>query len=305
MLRKLILLAVVAAVIGLAVFWFVTIPATVPASALANRTPDLANGKTMFYAGGCASCHATPNQEDKTKLGGGLGLKSPFGTFYVPNISPDPNDGIGKWSEADFVTAMLKGTSPDGRHYFPAFPYTSYQRMRTEDVRDLFAYIKTLPAVQGRVRDHDVPFPFNVRRSLGGWKFLFLDGKPFQPDPSKSAQWNRGAYLVNGPGHCAECHSPRNPLGGIVTAQRFAGGPNPEGEGWVPNITQQGLKEYSDKDIAYLLETGNTPEGDSVGGSMAPVIHNTSQLTPEDRDAMAAYIKSLPPVEGPKRPEKK
>ena len=305
MLRKLILLAVAAAVVGLAVFWFVTIPATVPASALANRTPDLANGKTMFYAGGCASCHATPNQEDKTRLGGGLGLKSPFGTFYVPNLSPDPNDGIGKWSEADFVTAMLKGTSPDGRHYFPAFPYTSYQRMRTEDVRDLFAYIKTLPAVQGRVRDHDVPFPFNVRRSLGGWKFLFLDGKPFQPDPSKSAQWNRGAYLVNGPGHCAECHSPRNPLGGIVTAQRFAGGPNPEGEGWVPNITQQGLKEYSDKDIAYLLETGNTPEGDSVGGSMAPVIRNTSQLTPEDRDAMAVYIKSLPPVEGPKKPEKK
>ncbi len=207
-----------------------------------NRTPDLANGKNMFYAGGCASCHATPNQEDKTKLGGGLGLKSPFGTFYVPNLSPDPNDGIGKWSEADFVTAMLKGTSPDGRHYFPAFPYTSYQRMRTEDVRDLFAYIKTLPAVQGRVRDHDVPFPFNVRRTLGGWKFLFLDGKPFQPDPSKSAQWNRGAYLVNGPGHCAECHSPRNPLGGIVSAQRFAGGPNPEGEGWVPNITQQGAE---------------------------------------------------------------
>jgi mono/diheme cytochrome c family protein len=304
-LRKLILLAVVAAVIGLAVFWFVTIPATVAASALATRTPDLANGKEMFFAGGCASCHATPGQDDKTRLGGGLGLKSPFGTFYVPNLSPDPNDGIGKWSEADFVTAMLKGTSPDGRHYFPAFPYTSYQRMRSEDIRDLFAFIKTLPAVQGRVRDHDVPFPFNVRRTLGGWKFLFLDGKPFEPDGSKSAQWNRGAYLVNGPGHCAECHSPRNVLGGIVTAQRFAGGPNPEGEGWVPNITQRGLKDYSDKDIAYLLETGNTPEGDSVGGAMAPVVRNTSQLTPEDRAAMATYIKSLPPIEGPTKPEKK
>jgi mono/diheme cytochrome c family protein len=305
MLRKLVLLAVLAAVIGLGIFWFVTIPATVPASALPNRTSDLANGKEMFFAGGCASCHATPNQDDKTRLGGGLGLKSPFGTFYVPNISPDQNDGIGKWSEADFVTAMFKGTSPDGRHYFPAFPYTSYQRMRTEDVRDLFAYIKTLSAVQGRVRDHDVPFPFNVRRTLGGWKLLFLDGKPFQPNASKSAQWNRGAYLVNGPGHCAECHSPRNALGGIVSAQRYAGGPNPEGEGWVPNITQQGLKEYSDKDIAYLLETGNTPEGDSVGGAMAPVIRNTSQLSAENRDAMAAYIKSLPPVEGPKKPEKK
>jgi len=305
MLRKLFALAVVLAIIGLAVFWFVTIPATIPASALPNRTPDLANGKEMFYAGGCASCHATPNQEDKTKLGGGLGLKSPFGTFYVPNISPDPNDGIGLWSEADFATAMLKGTSPDGRHYFPAFPYTSYQRIHTEDVRDLFAHLKTLPPVQGRVREHDVPFPFNVRRTLGGWKLLFLDGKPFQPDTAKSAQLNRGAYLVNGPGHCAECHSPRNALGGIIEAQRFAGGPNPEGEGWVSNITQKGLGEYSDKDIAYVLETGNTPEGDSVGGAMTAVVRNTAQLPAEDRNAMALYIKSLPAVEGPKKPEKK
>ena len=305
MLRKLFLLAIVAAAIGAGVFWFVTIPATVPASALGAHTPDPANGKTMFFAGGCASCHATPGQDDKTRLGGGLGLKSPFGTFYVPNISPDPNDGIGKWSEADFVTAMMKGTSPDGRHYFPAFPYTSYQRMRVTDVRDLFAHIKTLAPVQGKVRDHDVPFPFNVRRSLGGWKFLFLDGKPFSPESAKPAEWNRGAYLVNGPGHCAECHSPRNPLGGIIAAQRFAGGPNPEGEGWVPNITQKGLGEYSDKDIAYVLETGNTPEGDSVGGSMTAVVRNTAQLPAADRNAMAAYIKSLPPVEGPKRPEKK
>jgi len=305
MLRKLFLLAIVGAVIGAGVFWFVTIPATVPASALPAHTPNAANGMTMFFAGGCTSCHATPGQDDKTKLGGGLGLKSPFGTFYVPNISPDPNDGIGKWSEADFVTAMMKGTSPDGRHYFPAFPYTSYQRMRVEDVRDLFAHIKTLPAVQGKVRDHDVPFPFNVRRSLGGWKFLFLDGGPFQSDRAKPEEWNRGAYLVNGPGHCAECHSPRNALGGIIAAQRFAGGPNPEGEGWVPNITQKGLGEYSDKDIAYVLETGNTPDGDSVGGAMTAVVRNTAQLPAADRNAIAAYIKSLPPVEGPKRPEKK
>jgi mono/diheme cytochrome c family protein len=303
--RKLIGIVVVLAVIGAGVFWFVTIPATVPANALGAHTPDPANGRTMFFAGGCASCHATPGQEDRTRLGGGLGLKSPFGTVYLPNISPDPNDGIGKWSEADFVTAMMKGTSPDGRHYFPAFPYTSYQRMRVADVRDLFAHIKTLPAVQGKVRDHDVPFPFNVRRSLGGWKLLFLDGRPFEPDSAKPAESNRGAYLVNGPGHCAECHSPRNPLGGIIEAQRFAGGPNPEGEGWVPNITQKGLGEYSDKDIAYLLETGNTPEGDSVGGSMTAVIRNTAQLPAAERNAMAAYIKSLPPVEGPKRPEKK
>ena len=134
---------------------------------------------------------------------------------------------------------MLKGTSPSGVHYFPAFPYASYQHARVEDVRDLFAYLKTLAPVSGKVRDHDVPFPFNIRRNVGIWKLLFMDGKPFVPDAARSAQWNRGAYLVNGLGHCAECHSPRNFLGGIVAAQRFAGGPNPEGEGWVPNITQK------------------------------------------------------------------
>jgi mono/diheme cytochrome c family protein len=300
--RRKLLVTVVLAAVGAGVFWIVTIPVTVPASALGPRTVDGANGKEMFYAGGCAACHATPGQEDRTRLGGGLALKSPFGTFYVPNISPDPNDGIGNWSEADFVTAMLKGTSPDGRHYFPAFPYASYQRMRLDDVRDLFAHLKTLPPVAGKVRAHDVPFPFNVRRLLGGWKLLFLDGRSFEPDTAKSEAWNRGAYLVNGPGHCAECHSPRNALGGIVTAQRFAGGPNPEGKGWIPNITQQGLKDYSEKDIAYLLESGNTPEGDSVGGAMAPVIRNTSQLTETDRAAMATYLKSLPAAEGPKPP---
>jgi len=304
MLRKLVLLAVLAAALGLGVFWLVTIPATVAASALGPYTPNAANGRAMFYAGGCTACHATPGQDDRTRLGGGLGLKSPFGTFYVPNISPDPDDGIGKWGEADFVTAMQKGTSPDGRHYFPAFPYGSYQRMRLEDVRDLFAHLKTLPAVQGKARDHDVPFPFNVRRLVGGWKFLFLDGKPFQPDATKSAAWNRGAYLVNGPGHCAECHSPRNVLGGIVAAQRFAGGPNPEGEGWIPNITQKGLAEWSQQDIAYFLETGGMPDGDTAGGSMVRVIKNTSQLSSEDRAAMAEYLKSLPSVDGPSRPKK-
>jgi mono/diheme cytochrome c family protein len=304
MFRKLLLAAIAAALLGLAAFWLLTLPVTVPANALPSRTPDLANGKEMFLAGGCSSCHATPGQDDKTKLGGGLALKSPFGTFYVPNISPDPSDGIGRWSEADLVTAMTKGTSPDGRHYFPAFPYTSYQNMRTEDVRDLFAYLKTLPAVQGRVRDHDVPFPFNVRRLVGGWKLLFLGRQP-SADPSRPDDWKRGEYLVNGPGHCAECHSPRNALGAIVAAQRFGGGPNPEGEGWVPNITQQALKDYSVEDIADLFETGSTPDGNTVGGPMRPVIRNLAQLTPEDRNAMAVYIKSLPPVEGPSKPEKK
>ena len=299
------LLALVAFVVGgLAAFWWITIPVVVAPEALAAYRPDLANGLTTFNAGGCSSCHAVPNQPDRTRLGGGLAIPSPFGTFYAPNISPDPTDGIGRWSEADFVTAVLKGTSPDRVHYFPAFPYASYQRAKVEDVRDLFAYLKTLPPVAGRAPDHDVPFPFNIRRNVGIWKFLFMDGKPFVPDAARSAQRNRGAYLVNGLGHCAECHSPRNWLGGIVERQRFAGGPNPEGEGWVPNITQKGLGTWSENDITDFLKTGDLPEGDSAGGSMARVIKNTSQLSAEDQSAMAEYLKSLPPVEGPPRPKR-
>ena len=305
MLRKLILAVVVAVLAGVGVFWFLTIPEVVPANALPARTADVANGKTMFDTGGCTSCHASLNQDDRTRLGGGLALKSPFGTFHAPNISSDQKDGIGAWTEAQFVTAMSKGTSPHGEHLYPAFPYPSYQRMTLNDQRDLFAYLKTLPAVQGRAPGHDLPFPFGIRRLLGGWKLLFLDGKPFDPDPSKSAEWNRGAYLVNGPGHCAECHSPRNALGGIIPEQRFAGGPNPDGKGWVPNITQRRLKDWSADDIAYLLESGMSPEGDTVGGDMARVIRNTSQLPEADRKAMAAYLKSLPPIEGPTRPQRK
>jgi mono/diheme cytochrome c family protein len=305
MLRRILLVAVLAGVIGFGFFWWLTTPEVIAATALPPYQPNLANGLTTFNAGGCSSCHAVPNQPDRLKLGGGLAIPSPFGTFYAPNISPDPNDGIGRWSEADFVTALLKGTSPEGTHYFPALPYTSYQHAKLDDVRDLFAYLKTLTPVAGRVRDHDVPFPFNIRRDVGLWKWLFMDGKPFTADPAHSAQWNRGAYLVNGPGHCAECHSPRNFLGGIVSAQRFAGGPNPEGEGWVPNITQKGLADWSAKDIAYFLETGQMPDGDSAGSSMVRVIKNTSQLSPEDRAAIADYIKSLPPVDGPPRPPRK
>jgi mono/diheme cytochrome c family protein len=302
--RKLLIAAASVLVIGFVAFWIITAPATVPASALPPRTPDLANGKVMFYAGGCTSCHASTGQRDPTRLGGGLALGSPFGTFYAPNISPDRADGIGGWNEANFITALWKGTSPDGQHYYPAFPYTSYQRIALNDARDLFAYLRTLPAVSGKARAHEVPFPFSWRRLLGGWKFLFLDGQPFRPDPSKSAQWNRGAYLVNGPGHCAECHSPRNLLGGIEAGKRFAGGPDIEGKDWVPNITQKGLADYSVDDIAHLLETGQMPDGDSVGGAMTAVVRNTSQLPAADREAMAVYLKSLPPVEGPRPPKK-
>jgi mono/diheme cytochrome c family protein len=303
MVRYVVGVALLAAIVGLAVYWFLTQPSAIQASALPAHTPNVANGKTLFDAGGCVSCHAN-DQDDRTLLGGGMALPSPFGTFYVPNISQNPVDGIGRWSEADFATAMLKGTSPSGTHYFPAFPYGSYAKMKLEDVRDLFAYLKTLPQAAGKVRDHDVPFPFNVRRNLGGWKFLFLDDRPFAADASRSTQWNRGAYLVNGPGHCAECHSPRNALGGIITSQRFTGGPNPEGEGWVPNITQRGLAEWSEADLADFLESGVTPNFTSVSGPMGRVIKNMAQLSAADRTAMAVYLKSLPPIEGPKRPGK-
>src|SRR5215472_9548339 len=272
-----IILVVLAAGAG-AAFYALTAPSVDARGELPVRQADLANGQSMFFAGGCFSCHGTPKQEDRTKLGGGLALKTPFGTFKVPNISSDPKFGIGAWSEPEFVNALKSGVGRNGEHLYPAFPYTSYQRMRLDDVRDLFAYLKTLPAVSGRVRDHDLPFPFTFRRAIGLWKFLYLDGKPFTPDPAKSAELNRGAYLVEGPGHCAECHSPRNLMGGIIAAQRFAGGPNPEGKGWIPNITPKGIGDWSDKDIAYLLESGQTLDGDSVGGSMAEVVRNTAQL---------------------------
>src|SRR5690349_4063460 len=256
----------------------------------------------MFLAGGCSSCHAVPKQ-DPLRLAGGLALGSPFGTFYVPNISPDPKDGIGAWSEAQFVTAMTKGTGPNGEHLFPAFPYTSYQRMTYNDLRDLFAYLKTLPPASGKVRDHAVSFPFNVRRFVGLWKLLFLDGKSFGGDPTKSAQWNRGAYLVNGPAHCAECHSPRNALGAIIESKRFSGGPDPTGKGKVPSITQAHLDIWSVDDIAALLATGKMPDGDTVGGTMLEVVRSTAQLSPQDRHAIGVYVKSLEAVPGEKKAE--
>jgi len=294
----------VVGVSGFAAFWWLSRANPISASELPTRTPDLANGRYVFDAAGCASCHAVPGQPDRFRLGGGLSISTAFGTFHAPNISPDATDGIGKWTEADFVNAVMRGISPDGAHYFPTFPYASYQHAEINDIRDLYAFIRTLAPVTGRVRAHEVRFPFNIRRSVGIWKQLFMDGKPFTPDASHSARWNRGAYLVNSLGHCAECHSPRNALGGIIERQRFAGGPDPEGEGWVPNITQKGLADWSEDDIADFLESGITPSNDSAGGSMVRVIRNTSQLRPEDRAAMADYLKSLPPIEGPTRVRK-
>jgi mono/diheme cytochrome c family protein len=299
-LSKVIAALALLAVIATTAFYFLTLPKLAVTGPLPSRTADLSNGERMFNAGGCASCHAIPKQEDSHRLGGGLALKTPFGKFYAPNLSPDPTHGIGAWSEEAFVNAMLRGVGRNSEHLYPAFPYTSYQRMALDDVRDLFAFLRTLPADATPSRPHELPFPFNIRRGLGLWKWRYLDGRMFVPDASKSPELNRGAYLVEGPSHCAECHSGRDLLGGIIPAQRFAGGPDPEGKGWVPNITpgENGIASWSAKDLAYLLETGTTPEYDSVGSSMADVVINTGKLSPEDRAAMAAYIKSLPPRTG-------
>jgi mono/diheme cytochrome c family protein len=310
-------IAVAALALVIAVsFWIATTPVTVPASALPAYTPNVENGRIIFDIGGCLTCHVTPNSShdkiNRPRLGGGLALVSPFGTFYAPNISPDAKDGIGGWSEANFVTALWKGTTPAGQNLYPAFPYTSYRYLRLADVRDLFAYIKTLPPVPGRVRNHRLPFPFSIRRLVGIWKLLFLRSAPFVTDMAKSAQWNRGAYLVNGPGHCAECHSPRNALGAVIESERFAGGPLPDGKDWAPNITPAGLGHWSSEgiawsqsDIANFLADGQYPDGDYAGGAMAAVIRDTALLSGDDRAAIAAYIAALPPRVGPKPPPKK
>ena len=276
--RSRVLLVSILGLFGLTALGIVTAPATLPSAAFAPRNFDLANGETMFNIGGCSSCHATRDQ-DRLRLGGGTALRSPFGTFKVPNISPDPQAGIGTWSELQFANAMLKGVGHNNQHLYPSFPYTSYQRMSLDDVRDLYAFLKSLPRVETPSEPHQLPFPFNIRWGVGSWKLLLLDGKPFQPDPTKDAAHNRGAYLVEGPGHCAECHSARNVLGAIKPSTRFAGGPALEGKGWVPNITPHadGLAAWSAQDMEFFLQTGLTPDGYAVGDSMADVISNTAK----------------------------
>jgi mono/diheme cytochrome c family protein len=284
------------------------------ASAQPNgSSANLKNGEYIFWAGGCASCHAAPANDrcdnsrtrDDLQLVGGRCLKTDFGTFYVPNITPDKETGIGKWSTDDFINAMRKGISPEGDNLYPAFPYASYQRMARADLVDLKAYLDTLPAVASQVPEHDLSFPYNIRAGLSVWKGLYLDGKTFEPDPAKSAQLNRGAYLVEGPGHCNECHTPRDTLGGLIRDKTLAGAPNPEGKGMVPNLTphESGLGKWSDKDIVYALESGFTPSGDSMGGPMAKVQQNMAKLTRQDREAIAIYLKSISPVASAKKAE--
>lgn len=298
MLRRLIYGCIVLGVIGLAVFLFLTSPSTIAATDIPTAAGDVKKGEYMFYASGCASCHAAPGAkgDEKLKLAGGKHFATPFGTFYAPNISPDPKHGIGGWTNEQFVNAVMRGVSPDGAHYYPSFPYMSYQRMKVQDVVDLKAYIDTLPKIQSDAPGHELPLPFRLRRGLGLWKFLFMDNQPFQPIEGATDQVNRGAYLTQGPAHCGECHTPRNLIGGPEGGWSYAGGPAPEGDGVIPNITphKDGIGSWSAEDIAYSLESGFTPSYDSFGGSMVDVQENTAKLSAEDRSAIAAYLKSVP-----------
>ncbi|MER9613326.1 cytochrome c [Mesorhizobium sp. M0312] len=281
--------------------WFLSAPVRLDAATLAELGPgDAARGKRIFYAGGCTSCHAKPGSQGdaRLQLAGGLELKTPFGTFVPPNISQDTRDGIGAWSVEDLANAMLKGVSPSGEHLYPAFPYTSYARMKPADIADLYAFLKTLPAVAGKAPANSLAFPFNVRRGLGLWKLLYLSDQPVvsfadgRPQPVQA-----GRYLVEGPGHCGECHTPRDLTGGTRKSQWLAGAAAAEGSGIVPNITsgEGGIADWSEADIANYLETGFTPDFDTVGGAMVDVQRNMAVLTPEDRAAIAAYLKAVPP----------
>ncbi|MGI9369348.1 MAG: c-type cytochrome [Ruegeria sp.] len=274
--------------------WFLTEPETLPKDVITSLEPDVKRGEVVFYAGGCASCHSAPGTsgEDKLKLGGGRAFSTDFGTFYAPNISSDAVQGIGNWSALDIANALLKGTSPSGQHYYPAFPYTSYANMSAEDAVSLHAYLLTLPAVDTPNRQHETGFPFNIRRTLGGWKRLFAhDG--WIVDGDLTEQQERGRYLVEALGHCGECHTERNKFGGLNYESWLQGAPNPNGRGRIPDISPAGLK-WSQADIAEYLKSGFTPEYDTAGGEMADVVENTSKLSDSDRAAIAAYLKIVP-----------
>ncbi|TPL55731.1 c-type cytochrome [Mesorhizobium sp. B2-4-4] len=300
-LRKFVCAALVLGGVGAVAAWTLSAPVKLDAETMAKLAPgDAARGKRIFDAGGCTSCHAKPGSkgDERLELVGGLELKTPFGTFVPPNISQDPKDGIGAWSAEDLANAMLKGVSPSGEHFYPAFPYTSYARMKPADIADLYAFLKTLPAVAGRAPANSLSFPFNIRRGIGLWKRLYLSEQPVVSLPEGApGPVIAGRYLVEGPGHCGECHTPRDLAGGTKKSEWLAGATAAEGSGIVPNITsgEGGIGDWSQADIANYLETGFTPDFDSVGGAMVDVQRNMAELAPEDRAAIAAYLKAVPP----------
>ena len=300
-LKKLVGAAIVLGGVGAIAGWALSAPVRLDADTLAKLAPgDATKGKRIFLAGGCSSCHARPGAKGQARLelAGGLELKTPFGTFVPPNISQDARDGIGAWTVQDLANAMMKGVSPSGEHFYPAFPYASYARMKSQDIADLYAFMKTLPAVSGKAPDNALSFPFNIRRGIGLWKWLYLSPEPVVALPDgTSEQVLAGRYLAEGPGHCGECHTPRDLAGGLKKDEWLAGAVAAEGSGVVPNVTsgQGGIGGWSAADIANYLETGFTPEFDSVGGAMVEVQKNMAELPAEDREAIAAYLKAIPP----------
>ncbi len=290
--------------LGFMAAWWVTAPSGFSELELPGHTPDAVAGERVFWAGGCASCHATPvngkraKGADKLVLGGGMELESPYGVFRVPNISPHA-DGIGGWSMLEFVNAMQHGVSPAGKHYYPSFPYTSYARAAARDVMDLKAYLDTLSAIAGGPGDHSLSFPWSIRRGIGAWKRLYLDAAPVQASMAEDPLIERGRELVEGLGHCGECHTSRDRFGGLLKDRWLGGAASPEGKGRIPNITAGGenIASWTGSDIAYYLESGFTPEFDTVGGTMVAVQENMAHLTSADREAIAAYLKSVPTVD--------
>lgn len=283
------------AVIGAGVFWWIARPQPLPGDALAGLTGDASRGRLVFWAGGCASCHAAKQAEGDARLllVGGQTLVTQFGTFVVPNISSDPDHGIGKWSALDLANAMLRGQRPDGQHLYPAFPYPSYSHASLQDVVDLRAFLATLPPVATPSQPHDLRFPFNIRRLIGGWNWLFL--RPGWVIPGAlPPEETRGRYLAEALLHCGECHTPRNLLGAMNRSRWLAGAPNPTCKGHIPNLTPAKL-DWSADDLLTYLTSGMTPAFDAAGGDMAHVIENLDQLPESDRKAIAAYLKLLPP----------
>jgi len=261
---------------------------------------DAKRGEYLAKAGGCVGCH-TEEKKDAVPFAGGRVLKTPFGTFYGPNITPHPQAGIGRWTEADFIRAIRQGDRPDGKNYFPAFPYPSFTKIVDSDLRDLWAYLRTLPPSARANQEHDLKFPFGWRFLVTFWKWFFLTPGPFANLPGLTESANRGAYLVQALGHCGECHTPRNFLGGPKTSRLLAGGKGPDDKE-VANLTPSALKKQSDKELQDFLTSGLTPDGDVPAEAMGEVIRNTtSQLTPADLNALIAYLRTLPPIPSEKK----
>ena len=263
----------------------------------ADAAGDPTRGEYIARLGGCRSCHTDPTKKD-APLAGGLELTSPIGTFHVPNITPDRKTGIGGWSERDFIRAMTDGIAPDGSHYYPVFPFTSYKLMTVKDLLDLKAYLDTVRPVRNVVPPHRLHFPYSFRSLLRVWKWLFFRRASFVPDAKKSATWNRGAYLVTGPGHCGECHTARNFLGVSDSVHVLAGArKGPDGKR-APNITphpKDGIGLWSAQDIVRLLKTGELPYGETVDSPMDDVVtDSTSHWTDDDLKSVAEYLLSLP-----------